>query len=36
MRNNKLDLDWGLVAEARESARKIVADSQVSLILTAP
>ena len=29
MRNNKLDLNWELVAEARESARKIVADSQV-------
>ena len=25
----KLDLDWGLVKEARESAKKIAADSQV-------
>ena len=26
--NSKLDLDWGLVAEARESAKKIAADAQ--------
>ena len=25
----KLDLDWGLVKEARESAKKIAADAQV-------
>ena len=29
MSNNKLDLNWDLVVEARESAKKIVADSQV-------